>query len=192
MFRRRLLRPVRPIRPIIGRGAVAPAVPPALQRANQLMAAGDYVAAAGAFENLARGAEDRGLPQASHLFLRAGQAQILAGQVEPGMQHIKHGLSLLAENARWERLKQAGNRVVNELNEHGMSNEAREISEFLQTSLAGAPAGAAAATPGKRPVMPAHCPGCGGPVRASESEWVDDRTVECPFCGSPIRSQVDG
>lgn len=189
MFRRRPLRPLRPLRPVVGRAGTRPAVPPALQRAHQLMEAGDYDSAAEAFEMVARGAEARGIPRAGQLYLRAGQARILAGKVEAGMAHLKHGLSMLAATGQWQRLDQAGNRVVDELNGQGLKKEAQEISEYLKNSLAGAPAGERSSAPSKRPTLPTHCSGCGGPMRVAEADWLDDVTAECPFCGSPVRAK---
>ena len=188
MFRRR---PLRALRPVV-RAAVAssvPRVPPVLQRANQLMADGDYRAAAEAFEMLARGAESRGIPRAPHLYLRAGQARLLAGETEVGMAHLRLALSRMAASGQWQVLDQAGSRVVAELNEAGLTKEAQEISEYVKSALAGAPAGYAQAGTAGGKALPTHCPGCGGPLRASETTWLDSLTAECPYCGSPVRGE---
>ena len=89
MFRRRGF--VRPF----GRPSI-PDIPPALRRANELMAIGDYPGAAQAFEELARGAVARNGPRASLLLLQAGRMRILAGQVPLGMTHLQQGLGLFA------------------------------------------------------------------------------------------------
>ena len=83
-----------------------------------------------------------------------------------------------------------GNRVVTELNEHGMTAEAQEIASWLKTALPSTPASArlGATVPAKKPVLPTHCPGCGGPVRVDDLEWLDDLTAECNWCGSPVRA----
>ena len=87
-----------------------------------------------------------------------------------------------------------GNRVVAELNEHGMTAEAQEFAAWHKGILPPPPAGtapafAASAAPAKKPVLPTHCPGCGGPVRADDVEWLDDVTAECNWCGSPVRAE---
>jgi hypothetical protein len=97
------------------------------------------------------------------------------------------------------KLHHAGNRVVNELNEHGMSAEAQEISQWLATSLPPALSAVegvqnearmeSPAAPAKKPILPTHCPGCGGPVRADDVDWLDDVTAECNWCGSPVRAE---
>ena len=170
------------------RQAMRPDVPPMLQRAHGLMASGDYPAAAEAFEQLARAGEARQHPKTAQMYLQAGRARLLAGQKDAGFAHLKRGLGLMA--GRPAQLFHAGNRVVNELNEHGMAAEAQEITGWLKTSLpAGSAAMGAAPAPAKKPVLPTHCSGCGGPVRADEVDWIDEVTAECNWCGSPVRAE---
>jgi hypothetical protein len=173
------------------RRALRHEVPPMLQRAHELMANGNFAAAAEAFEALARGAEARQLPRTPNLFLQAGRARILAEQKEIGLDHLKHGLELMARMGLQGQLFMAGNRVVNELNEHGMTTESQEIAAWLKTVMPSASAGIAgtAPTPAKKPILPTHCPGCGGPVRADEVDWLDDVTAECNWCGNPVRAE---
>ena len=178
------------------RQAMRPDVPPMLQRAHELMASGNYAAAAEVFEQLASGGEARGHPKTAQMYLQAGRARISAGQKNIGFAHLKRGLGMLA--AHPARLQRAGERMVNELNDHGMSAEAQEIAQWLQTSLppalsaveggqpetrAGAPTASA-----KKPVLPTNCPSCGGLVRADDVDWIDGITAECDWCGSPIRA----
>ncbi|NOY97907.1 MAG: hypothetical protein GXP40_01725 [Chloroflexi bacterium] len=166
------------------------AVPPALKRANALMSEGNYVSAAETFESLAQRAEARRGPRAPQLYLRAGQARVLAGQTEAGMQHIRRGLSMLAARRQWAVLHRAGQRAVDELNERGLTGEAQEIADYLEKTLPEKPAPARGTTSSKRPVLPTHCPGCGGPVHPDEVEWLDNVTAECPYCGSPVRGEA--
>ena len=169
------------------RQAMRPDVPTMLQRAHELMASGNYPAAAEAFEQLARGGEARQHPKTTQMYLQAGRARILAGQKDAGFAHLKRGLGLMA--AYPVQLQRAGERVVHELNERGMSAEAQEIAQWLKTSMPAASSGTrmGAAVPTKKPVLPTHCPGCGGPVRADDVDWVDEVTAECNWCGSPLR-----
>jgi hypothetical protein len=170
------------------RRAMRPEIPPMLQRAHGLMASGDYPAAAEAFEQLARAGEARQHPKTAQMYLQAGRARILAGQKEAGFAHLKRGLGLMAGHP--VQLFRAGNRVVNELNERGMTAEAQEIAGWLKTSLpAGSATMGAAPALAKKPILPTHCPGCGGPVRADEVDWLDDVTAECNWCGSPVRAE---
>jgi hypothetical protein len=164
-----------------------PDVPPMLQRAHELMAAGNYPAAAEAFEQLARGGEARQHPRTGQMHLQAGRARILAGQKNVGFAHLKRGLGLMA--AHPVQLQRAGERVVNELKDHGMSAEAQEIAEWLKTRLpVGTEARGGAPVSSRKPILPATCPSCGGVVRADEVEWLDEITAECDWCGSPIRA----
>ena len=136
MFRRRGF--ARPLR-----RAFAPDIPPALQRANELMAIGDYNGAAVAFEGLERGAEGRGGPRAPHLYLQAGRARLQIGQVAAGMGHIRHGFALFAARQQWPALHRTGQLTVAFLTERGLAKEALEISYYLKATLPPVPAAAA-------------------------------------------------
>ena len=186
MFRRRGF--VRPLR-----REFTPDIPPALQRANELMAIGNYNGAAVAFEGLARGAEARGGPRAPHLYLQAGRARLLAGQAAAGMGHIKHGFALFAASQQWPALHRTGQLMVAFLTERGLAKEAQEISDYLKATLPPVPVSdfGSQAAPGERakPLLPTTCPCCGGPIRADEVEWVDEVTAECPYCGSAVRGE---
>lgn len=173
----------------LARQAARPDVPPMLQRAHELMAAGNYPAAAEAFEQLARRGEARQHPRTGQMYLQAGRARIFAGQKNVGFAHLKRGLGLMA--ARPAQLQRAGGRVVNELQDQGMSAEAQEIADWLKTSLPvqqEARGGAPVSARSKKPLLPATCPSCGGVVRMDEVDWMDDVTAECDWCGSPIRA----
>ncbi len=192
---RRRRRP--PMRPRPGRTRHNPASPrpthgrahKALQRAHRLMESGDYTNAADMFERLARGAHDRGmLRQAPRLYLQAGKANILAGNLERGGDMLRQGLNIIAGAQRWMYLHQAGSRVVAELTEWGHSALAAEFEQWLEQTL---PADTAsyqpAGSPAQRPQLPLHCPSCGGPIRSDEIDWLDATTAECPYCGSGVR-----
>jgi hypothetical protein len=182
-MRQRGFRPIR-------RGS-SPNIPPALQRAHRLMANGNYPAAAEAFEGLAQRAEARGGPRAPNFYLQAGRARILAGQTEVGVNHLKHGLEMFAAASRWPNLSRAGNRMVNELNQRGLSQQAQEIADYLKSTLpTGFEAEAGTASGAATLSLPTNCPGCGGPLRPDDVEWLDRNTAECPYCGSSIRAEA--
>ena len=169
-------------------GMGQPNVPPMLQRANQLMAAGDYAGAAIAFKELAERAENRFGKRAPFFFIQAGRAAILSGQTKVGVADLSHGLTLLASQGRFPRMRAFGQRAIEELKAHGLNAEAEEIASLLNASL---PKGILAATSSsaKKPVLPTHCPSCGAAVRPDEVEWLDDVTAECDYCGSPVRGE---
>ncbi|MBC7227821.1 MAG: zinc ribbon domain-containing protein [Thermoflexales bacterium] len=179
-FRRRPLgRPLRRLFP-------PPPVPPKLLQANRLLASGDYPAAAEALEQLAQGAERRGLPQAAPLYLQAGHARILAGDTPTGMGSLRRGLALFVYTGRLQRAHRAGERIVAELRARGLTAEAEEMATYLWSLLpAGSPA--AGPEPSRRTRLPTHCPACGAPLRPDETDWLDEVTAECPYCGSPVR-----
>jgi hypothetical protein len=86
-----------------GRRMFGPDIPPLLQRANQMMANGNYVQASSAFEQLARAAEARGGPRAPFFYIQAGRARVMAGQTAGGLEYLERGLGLFAaRNQRGE------------------------------------------------------------------------------------------
>lgn len=172
------------------RRGLVPDIPPMLQRANELLAIEDYAGASAAFEQLALAAEGRNGPRAPMLFLQAGRTRLLAGQSAQGMAHLKHGLSLLAARAQWVQFQRAGQRAVAGLDQHGLNAEAKEIEAYLAGAL---PTGFTAPilnVPTRKPILPTHCPSCGGAVRPDEVEWLDEVTAECDYCGSPLRGEA--
>ena len=182
MFRRRPIR--RLMRPARGRVHRASQE---LLLANQMMESGDYQGAAEQFEALARVATFRNGRHTPQFYLQAGRARILAGQNEAGLANLKQGMSLLASHFAWQRFYNAGNRIVNELNQLGLKNEANEILDLLNAKLPGNFSASSNAIPTQKPVLPTHCPSCGGAIRPDEVEWLDDITAECAYCGSPVR-----
>jgi len=161
----------------------------ALQRAHRQMENGDYANAADIFERLGRAAHDRGiLRQAPRLYLQAGRAYMLAGATEKGGDLLRQGLNIFVEGQHWPQLHRSGQRVVDELEQWGHSDLAKEFDEWLNSTLpekSEAYQRAAAAT--SRPQLPIHCPSCGGPIRADDVEWLDATTAECPYCSSGVR-----
>ena len=183
MFRRRPF--VRPLR-----RALAVDVPPALRRANELMAAGQYAGAAEIFEQFGAGALQRGGPRAPVFFLQAGRARLQAGQTGPGADLIKRGLSIFVQRGQLAEAQRAGRRAADELRQRGLVTQAEEIE--AQLSLVGP-----SAVEGLQPAetgqvdgrLPTNCPGCGAPLRPEDVEWLDTATAECPFCGSLVRRE---
>jgi hypothetical protein len=166
-----------------------PDIPPALRRANELMAIGDYAGAAQAYEEMARRAVARNGPRAPMLLLQAGRMRILAGQVPLGMTHLQQGLGLFAGRGQWQQFRNSSQRLMAELSQQGLTGEAGQIEAALK---AGLPAGfIPAPAPDKaRRVLPTNCPGCGGPLHSGELEWSDEFTAECPYCGSAVRAEA--
>jgi hypothetical protein len=157
-----------------------------LQHANQLMLAGRSVEAMQAFEQLAHGAEERYSERAPFLYLEAGRAAMLAGQNQTGVAHFRRGLTLLASQGRHMRMQMLGGRILRELRDHGLIPEAEEIARMLTDNLPHQRAESEAVAE-RKPVLPTHCPNCGGAVRPDEVEWLDEITAECAYCGSPVR-----
>jgi len=163
-----------------------------LERAHHLMERGNYANAAELFERLARTAYDKGkLRQAPRLFLQAGKANILAGDLQQGEEMLRQGLEILALSQKWQFLNNAGARVIDELEQWGHSDLAAEFKTWLEETL---PEGrdsyhqAMGSNRGQRPQLPLTCPSCGGPIRPDDVEWLDARTAECPYCAGGLRA----
>jgi len=166
------------------RKTLAQEVPPILQEANFAFDKGEYGRAGELFERIAESASARNGPRAPIYYLKAGQARMLAGQTALGMPSLKRGLELLAQREQFQRLQKLGVRVISELKDRGLKNEASQMEAWLKTVL---PAAAAFDAPGKKPVLPTKCRSCGAAIRPDEVEWLDEVTAECAYCGSPIR-----
>jgi hypothetical protein len=166
-----------------------------LIEANRLFAAGEYVRAALLFEQLALSA--RRPRNAAHLFVQAGRAHLLAGKVGQAMLFFRRGLNLLAERRRWRSAHHLGQSVIQELRERGHTQQADELTAWLNGQPApeldegepDVPIARQPVAPVRPPRLPTKCPSCGGAVDPRDVEWVDDSTVECDYCGSLIRAE---
>lgn len=166
-----------------------PHLPPALQNANRLMSEGSYAEAALAFHDLAKKAEDSFPERAPFLYIEAGHSAMLDNDGKKAVAHFRSGLTLLATQQRYHRVRRAGERIVQGLRDHGFDAEAKEIASMIESNL---PASADILTepPRKRAILPTHCPSCGAAVRPDEVDWLDEITVECDYCGSPVRAEA--
>lgn len=165
------------------RKTLAQEVPPILQEANFVFDKGEYGRAAELFEQIAQTADARGGPRAPVFHLQAGRARLFAGQTKLAMPSLLRGLELFAQRKQFHRLQTAGQRVLVELRERGLTAEAAQV-EALLGNTGTLPASTA---PAQHPILPTHCPHCGAALRPDEIEWLDEATAECGYCGSPVR-----
>jgi hypothetical protein len=163
-----------------------------LARAHGLFGTASYAEAASLLAQLATEAREAGHPRAAQLALEAGRAYMLAGQPETALGEIREGLAMLADMGRWRILRAAGQRAVDELHQRGWTQQAEEVAAWLNATLAGAPLEASSAPQAAQvvrpPLLPTHCPQCGGALHSGEVEWIDSHTAECGYCGSPVRA----
>jgi hypothetical protein len=182
-IRARLLR-----RRLMG-GLLAPGPLGILKQANRLFAAGQYGEAAGLYENLARSSLTAGLPRAPRYFILAARANWHAGQIAHGMDLLRVALDTLASAGAADILARVVPMAASELESLGHTREAAEVRAYAAKLPAWDEAEAPVPTAAAKPLLPTHCPQCGGIVRTDEVEWIDDNTAECAYCGSPIRPQ---
>jgi hypothetical protein len=171
------------------RKTLAQEVPPVLQEANFTFDKGEYGRAAQLYERLAQAADARGGPRAPIFHLQAGRSRIYAGQTALGMSSLKRGLELFTQRGQLQKLQNMGSRIVVELKERGLTRESAEIEALLNGVSPSMPAVARGSAPGRKPILPTHCPSCGAALKPDEVEWLDEVTAECGYCGSPIREE---
>jgi len=174
----------RPLRRMLIRG-----IPPLLIRSNELVGSGRFAEAADGFETLARAAEAGGGHRAAHFYLEAGRARLMAGQGTEAVMLLRRGFESLAASPLRHRLARPAGRIIAELHDAGLRDEAEQLAVFIR-GLGAGPDTLSAGDPAlRRPSLPTHCPGCGAPVRPDEVDWLDDATAECEYCGSPVRAE---
>lgn len=193
MFRRRIPprrrrfppgpRPLRPRTPAV-RAALKQ-----LQHAHNLMAQGKPAEAAPILEALADKAEARGIVRAPQLNLQAGRAWLEAKETERAFARLRKGLQLMQSMGQWHRLQAAGPRVLADMRQHDLTDEATALEAELKEILA-----QGGLTLGRAPVgerahrLPAKCPYCGGTVMSDEVDWVEDGRAVCDYCGSILEA----
>jgi hypothetical protein len=141
------------------------------------------------FDTLAEKGAKRRLPRSPQLYLQAGRAWITAGEIERGMERVNTGVDLMVRMKQLRRLPVICQRILMELKEHGLTDQAvafeGKMNDLLATyglSLA------VASTSAQKPRLPAKCNYCGGNVLPDEVEWFDNQQASCTYCGSLLEA----
>ncbi|UCF62038.1 MAG: hypothetical protein JSV37_04940 [Anaerolineaceae bacterium] len=160
-----------------------------LKQAHELMDQNQPAEAAIIFDTLAEKGAKRLIPRAPQLYLQAGRAWIVAGEIERGMERLDTGLDLMVQMKQLRRLPVVSQRILTELKDHGLTDQAMvfevKINDLFATyglSLAAASTGA------QKPRLPAKCTYCGGNVLPDEVEWFDNQQASCTYCGSLLEA----
>ena len=155
------------------------------------MAEGKPGEAAPILESLADKAEARGIARAPQLNLQAARAWLEAEEIEHAIARSRKGLRLMHALGQWHRLQAAGPRVLADMRQHNLNDEAAALEQELNELLAqgGLSLGAAPAAARTRH-LPAKCPSCGGTVLPNEVQWLEDGRAICDYCGSILESQA--
>ena len=172
-----------------------PRVPPALARANSLMADEQFGDAAAIYARLSEGARERGmLVRAGDLALQAARAHFAAADEESALQWAREGMRLLIRGGRAGRVARLLPRITSTLRENGHDAEADQLEqeaaqelERMGLSLDALDQREPQATE-RRGTLPSRCSGCGAPLVPGEVEWHDTRTAECPYCGTVAKA----
>jgi hypothetical protein len=165
---------------------------PMLQRilgeANQAFESGDYGHAAERYTRLAERAVIRGKSRAGNWMIKAGQANVLSGARDMGMQQIFKGMDLLRNQGRQKDLGRLAWRTIDIFNEKGLKAEAQKISEWMQGKTPEVDYTKSAETPqtgqnSNHQRLPSKCPSCGAPVHPQSVDWVENGRAACAYCG---------
>ncbi|MFQ6102598.1 MAG: hypothetical protein ACE5OS_15410 [Anaerolineae bacterium] len=198
MFRRRPFRrrpPLRYRRPPSPRRPLPPRIRKALERANSLMADGQFAEAASIFGGLSEEAKQHGmLVRAADLALQASRAYFAADDMGAALERAKQALRLFVRGGRAGRVPLVLSKMTAALRKKGydaqadqLEQEAEQAFEEMGLSL-GEARQRAPHVAEKRGTLPTHCSGCGAPLVADEVEWHDAHTAECLYCGTVVKA----
>jgi len=165
---------------------------PRLAHAERLFAAGNFAEAAEAFDDLSRGAEERGmLDPAGDLALRAARCYLNLDDLDRADERAERAIRLFIKARRPRKVRRLLPKVLEALERHGRQADAdrlrQEVEEAFKGLLEGQPRGPLAERMAAR--LPARCPNCGAPIKPKEVAWAGPGTAECPYCGSAIKAE---
>jgi hypothetical protein len=149
-----------------------------------MMESGQHADAGQIFLDLGRKTEDRGMLRiAPYLYLQAGWAHLLGGQIQEGSEWLQYGLSILQTSARWGTLERVSLHVCMQLEQLGYPELASSIDNWtrqaLPYSIESQPV-----LPSLRGRLPLRCPVCQGVLKPELIELLDEGRAGCPYCGS--------
>ena len=186
MFRRRPLRRAIRRRRVLRRRPMPPGrpIPEPVRKARRLFEEGKFEEAAEAFDELAQGAEERGMIfQAANLTLQAARCYLKLDNLDLAYERGMQGLELFKEAGRPGPATKVAEKIGEALREKGRTAEAEALERELK-QLPSAP------RPGvKRGELPGKCTQCGAPIKEAEVAWVGSSSAECPYCGSVVKAQ---
>ena len=130
-----------------------------------------------------------GSQRASQLYLQAGRAWIEAGEVEKSIKPLQTGLKLMVRMGQFRRLPVVSHRVLTEMRNLGLTEQAKAIEDEIQGILAKHGLSLTTAfSPRSQPPLPAKCNYCGGNVIPDEVDWIDEHHASCVYCGSILNA----
>ena len=161
----------------------------ALVEAERLLQHGDYAKAAAAFDELALGAQQAGMPvRAGDLYLQAARCHVQAGAIERSDEDALHALSFFLATGRPQRVRRLLPRMLAVLEQHGRHQEAQELRQKAERLLGPLPVRAPAPGPAgaRARSLPGKCPSCGAPLKPDQVNWLSPQSAECPYCGAVV------
>ncbi|HLE26921.1 MAG TPA: hypothetical protein VI793_02305 [Anaerolineales bacterium] len=167
-----------------------------LIEAHRLSAEGQPALAASLYAELAGIAQSLDMPgRAAHMHLQAARSFAAINNGEAALEEGLAALNVLIGAGMAERAALRLPRLVQDMRGWGLSAEAETLERAIQSRLGMSEVGfaevSAPPSPSDRPhgPLPAKCPGCGGPVRGDEVEWIDAHSAECAYCGSVLQTE---
>jgi hypothetical protein len=160
--------------------------------AEELMRAARFLQAAERFHTLANEADVRGRPEAAaELYLRAARCDMETGELDRADEAVEQAIHLLIDANRPARVRQVLPRVLAALERHGRQTEMERLQLEVEMIFHGDKSASAWGLPSIEMVacLPANCPGCGAPIKATEVSWAGPVTAECPYCGGTVPAE---
>ncbi|MGD0611810.1 MAG: hypothetical protein ABSB41_09875 [Anaerolineales bacterium] len=159
-----------------------------LNRANQLVAAGQPDQAAPLFAGLASTMETTNHPRrAANLHAQAAHAYADSQQEQDALIQARAALTLFLQYQMNQRSPVFYTNITRKLTAHGMKNAAATLAQEFGNRVGPMPATAPPAP--SRGKLPTNCPKCGGPLHPNEANWIDANTVECEYCSALIQPE---
>jgi hypothetical protein len=180
MFRRRLRR--------TATRALARQSPSAeIERASQLLSAGEYEQAALIFTQTATAMGYGRRPRpAANLHAQAAYAWVDAGNPQRALNQAQAALAIYNRRGLGLRASAFRANFIRYLREHALNEAAASLEQGRKTPSASQTPPAAEARRGR---LPAACSQCGAPLRSDLLEWIDDHSAVCDFCESTVYTE---
>lgn len=158
-----------------------------IERASQLLAAGDFEQAALIFTQTATAMGYGRRPRAAaNLHAQAAYAWVDAGNVQRALNQAQAALAIYNRRGFGIRASAFRLNFSRYLRQHSHPEAAESILSSSGKSASKQHPPAPMLHHGR---LPSTCPQCGAPLRSDLVEWIDESSAACDFCDSTIYTE---